>query len=401
MNHAKQSSILLYVYVFFSRFISVIPYYALFLQNIKHFNSSQILIFFSLYGIGNMAFEIPTGVIADKYGVKLSIVVGHIFRFLSIVVLLLSSNFFMVLVSQLILACGDSLLSGSEDTYFFSFYHNNENYFNKRNYSFEVFISKLHSLNWFGVASSFFIGSLCAYFGLLIPFIQTAIIYAICILVAMLFPTVRYDQQNKNMKSPFTLVFKEIIHSRELMSWVLVSVIINTSLSVVYLLIQPLMNEYHFAGSLNGVIFGLTTILASVGAYMQPKFFSQKNTRQSFSIILLFFLLIISTAAITINKNFVMFIFLFSAFRFIFGMFSPLLSARTNMLIKSNSYRTTIISAISLLGGIVQAALLIIVAGVGRNDIHIKFIFVIAFMFTEMLFIFYLNSRIKIKENIY
>lgn len=185
------------------------------------------------------------------------------------------------------------------------------------------------------------------------------------------------------------------------MSWVLVSVMINTSLSVVYLLIQPLMNEYHFAGDLNGVIFGLTTILASVGAYMQPKIFSKKNTRQSFSIMLLFALLIISTVAITINKNFLIFIFLFSVFRFIFGMFSPLLSARTNMLIKSNSYRTTIISAISLVGGIVQAALLIIAASIGGNDIHLKFIFVIAFMLTEMFFIFYLNNRIKMKKNIY
>ncbi len=50
----RKSFFVLAAYMFFCRFIPVIPYYALFLQQVKRFETSQILVLFSLYGIGVM-----------------------------------------------------------------------------------------------------------------------------------------------------------------------------------------------------------------------------------------------------------------------------------------------------------------------------------------------------------
>ena len=73
----RKSFFVLAAYMFFCRFIPVIPYYALFLQQVKRFETSQVLVFFSLYGIGVMLFEIPCGFFADRYGIKSSIIAGH------------------------------------------------------------------------------------------------------------------------------------------------------------------------------------------------------------------------------------------------------------------------------------------------------------------------------------
>lgn len=159
-----------HIYCFLSKFIPVIPYYALFLEKSKQFNTPQVLVFFSLYGIGLMLFEIPCGIVADKYGVRFSIILGHIFRLFSILLLIYANHYIVIFFTQLILACADALLSGSEETYFFSFYRDNESVFTQRSYSFDKFTAKLHSINWFGIACSFFTGTICAYFGILFIF---------------------------------------------------------------------------------------------------------------------------------------------------------------------------------------------------------------------------------------
>ena len=391
----RKSLFIVTAYMFFCKFIPVIPYYALFLQQAKRFETSQVLVFFSLYGIGVMLFEIPCGFFADRYGVKSSIVTGHLFRLLSIIILIFSQYYEAILLTQLVLACGDALISGSEETYFFSFYHDNEQIFTEKKYSFEVFTAKLHSINWFGIALSFFTGSLCAYFTLIVPFTVTAGIYFLCIILSFLLRTVTYDKKENRKRILVMPVLHEIIHSKKLLSWALIVTLVGNSLSVAYLLIQPMMNEYRFSGTVNGALFGCATLCASCGAYFESVVFSQSERRRNIGILALFFALIICSILIAYNTSFILFFILFCLFRFIFGMFSPLLAARTNRLISTNTYRTAIISILSLASGIVQATLLLVTAHIGKASVAAKFTFLNAFMGIAFIVICYILLRTR------
>ena len=123
--------------------------------------------------------------------------------------------------------------------------------------------------------------------------------------------------------------------------------------------------------------------------------FSQSERRRNIGILALFFALIICSILIAYNTSFILFFILFCLFRFIFGMFSPLLAARTNRLISTNTYRTAIISILSLASGIVQATLLLVTAHIGKASVAAKFTFLNAFMGIAFIVICYILLRTR------
>lgn len=241
-----------------------------------------------------------------------------------------------------------------------------------------------------------------------IPFIITACTYSVCIMIAILFPPITYDKDVRAKKEPLLAVIKEIKSSPQLAAWGCVSVMIGSSLSVVYMLIQPLMNEYHFSGILNGVLFGGATLCAACGSYVYPFIFRQAKSdyRQNIGILFLFIMLILCTVLITYNMEFLFFIAYFCLFRFIFGMFSPIIAAKTQRMIHCDTYRTTIVSLFSLATGIMQASLLFAAAGIPKLvtkmynsfwykliNIKVQFTFIHIIMCIELLGILYLFLR--------
>jgi MFS family permease len=378
----KKHLVVIALYTFFSCFISAIPFYALYLKNVKGCTVSQILLFFSVYTLGGFIFEIPTGLIADKFGVKVSITCGHSIRLASVIILIVSSKYIGVLSSQFILALGDSLISGSSDTYFISFYKESEKCLSKKNYSYEKFIARLSALNWMGIASAFFLGSFCAFYNILSPFILTGFSYFLCFILSLQFAPVAYDK--RKYSGSIRDAITTIRHSRKLLIWIPISVLISVSLSTMYLMIQPLMNDYGFSGFQNGIIYGLTTLCAVFGSYIEPVLFNKKiNINIMMS--LLFVMLICCAFIFGHNHTFVIFIVIFCIFRFIYGTYSPLLSAKTNLLITTESSRTTVLNIISLYGSLIQTGMLQIIAIAGHNDITTKFTLLSLCMCIELI----------------
>lgn len=75
----------------------------------------QIGLLESIYHIFSLTFEMPTGMIADRFGRKFSRVLGRIATFSACILMIASDNFFMFTVAFLFTALGNNLESGAGD----------------------------------------------------------------------------------------------------------------------------------------------------------------------------------------------------------------------------------------------------------------------------------------------
>ncbi|PLW80563.1 hypothetical protein C0585_01900 [Candidatus Woesearchaeota archaeon] len=82
-------------------------------------NFKQIFFLQAIYSIAVFLFEIPTGVLADKYSRKLSIILGTICYATAMIIFAFSTNYYFYIFSELIGAFGFTLMSGADSAIFY------------------------------------------------------------------------------------------------------------------------------------------------------------------------------------------------------------------------------------------------------------------------------------------
>ncbi len=356
--------IALILYSFFQRFLPYMPFVATFLSKEKNLGNSQIVVFLAVYSIGVFLLEVPTGVIADRFSNKLSMLLGSFSLLIAMLLVLFTKNIVFLYLSQFLCALGDSLNSGSSETYSFAFFESNKSHYEKKSINYEKFVSLLQSLMWTGLTLSFLLSSLFIGFGYYIPYYLTLTGFAINLLCVFVLPncekkssTFNFSDSSVKEKSSLKSALKEIFFSKQILFYLIVSAITSALVSSVYLLLQPLMNERGFSGFSNGFLYAGATVFASLGSYIQPVISSIFKTKQKL-FTFLFFICILLVIGFGLVNNFICFIVLFCVFRIVNGLFSPLLISILNLSLKDSKNHTTILSLTSLLSNAFQSVLL-------------------------------------------
>lgn len=101
------------------------PILIIFLQA-NHLSFQQIFWVFTIGSILSLIIEIPTGVFADLYGKRKSIIISKFTIFASFVVFGFSSNFWMFVLAQSLYELGNSFRSGTETAFTFDYIHENK-----------------------------------------------------------------------------------------------------------------------------------------------------------------------------------------------------------------------------------------------------------------------------------
>ena len=89
------------------------PIIVLFFQE-NGLSMKEILLLQSLFSIGVVLFEIPSGYFSDVVGRKTTIVLGCIFGFLGLLTYSFSYGFIGFLIAELLLGLGTSFISGTD-----------------------------------------------------------------------------------------------------------------------------------------------------------------------------------------------------------------------------------------------------------------------------------------------
>lgn len=109
-----------YLASFLKNQIYFVPVIVLFFQDLG-LNYSQIFWIFTIGAAFSFLIEIPTGLFADLYGQRKSIIISKFLIFVSFIAFGFAQNFIMLLVANLIYELGKSFRSGTETAYVFNF----------------------------------------------------------------------------------------------------------------------------------------------------------------------------------------------------------------------------------------------------------------------------------------
>lgn len=109
-----------YLASFLKNQIYFVPIIVLFFQDLN-LNYTQIFWIFTIGAAFSFLVEIPTGVIADIYGNRRSIIWSKFFIFISFVFFGFAFNFWSLLIANLIYELGKSFRSGTETAYVYNY----------------------------------------------------------------------------------------------------------------------------------------------------------------------------------------------------------------------------------------------------------------------------------------
>jgi MFS family permease len=112
-NQLKTNIKKYYLFQAFNSLAFFSPVIVLFWQS-KGLDMAQILTLQSIYAIGALLLELPTGGFADHFGKKMSLVFGALFFTLGLFWYGISSNFWQFVVGELTTALGISFISGAD-----------------------------------------------------------------------------------------------------------------------------------------------------------------------------------------------------------------------------------------------------------------------------------------------
>ena len=134
----------------------VLAFYTLYFVWIG-FSFLEIALLWTVRSIIGMIFEIPTGAIADKYGKKISVILGFLLKWVVLLFIPLSHKFYVIAILMGFDALFETLISGADRAWVVDMLHENDEtltdtYFLRRRFFINIGAVASPMIAWFVVA---------------------------------------------------------------------------------------------------------------------------------------------------------------------------------------------------------------------------------------------------------
>lgn len=261
----KRNISLIYIHTFLSTFILYYICDTLFYIE-RGLTSSNYISFVSIAFLIKLIFEIPFGIIADKYNKKIILILSNLLFITSTVIFIYSHNYFTFLIAIIINAINNSLSSGIVNSILYDSTKDKRN-FNKTLFynSFFYNISYMFAMMIGGYIGQK-LGLVYTYYFTLIPFIFDFII--------LLTIKINAKQKNKNSSNSILILkngIKEIQNNSYISKLMIKSAIIFSGIK----LIEESHPEYSANIGISVFIIGIYTslilVFCIIGSYIGSK----------------------------------------------------------------------------------------------------------------------------------
>lgn len=334
------------------------PIFASFFQTSHGFSASQFTTLFACGSLATFLFEIPTGLLGDKIGERESLIIGSGLTAIS-TLLFLTGNTSLIYIGEFIFGMGSTFFSGPFDAILF---HYSKSLNGPEDYS--KIVSKSYSLQWLALCISFLGCSLLSQLGnLAVPFYATLIANILTLVSAFFLPKIKKNRKN-NPLAILSSAVKALGKNRALRNICLLNACFTTVLVCGYQLLQPYLAVSDLHTSYNGFVYCIAALLASCGSFCFDKV--QKIPISKKTVLGICLLLILCCyCGLAMTNNVLLVVVLICAYRFIWGITSPLFSYTVNKCIQSDEYRDTVFSFISLISNLMVSVFLAIIGVIG------------------------------------
>ena len=329
MKKTTKLKLAYYIFKIFSDFIFIYPYYALMMreQGITDSGYSTLMI---IWVLPIFIFEVPSGIIADKYNRKAVIVVGQLIRSFGYLTWVLKPDFIGFAIGFICWGLASTLRSGALEALIYDnlLAINQEDQFSKIE-SKSIFFKTI-SIAIVTLLSSYLID-----YGFELLIYLSLISLLICILAILTIKDHRLEDECSVKNKSFIAIFKE--GSRDLFQDK--ALVFLTVLGVVFM-ISGMLDEYWgllledlgYSYSVIGKIILIIMIVESSTMLLIPKFENNKN----FS----FFILIGGLLLLSTAFNGIIVIVCFIIFNSFFKLYENVISIRFQKTIDSGARAT-------------------------------------------------------------
>ena len=338
--------------------------YALRLINEFGFNNQELMSLELIFCLSSLLFEIPTGVIADKFGYKNSIVLGSFFWLLSTVICIQGNTYNTLVVSELVAALAFAFISGTLDAWLGTRFENDfkfEEYKRKSNHECRILMLILT------VSSGF----ITQYFGYSIPYYIAIGMFLVALTLSLWLQNSKVTKLKKETKVKDSIKF--YLSNSKLISLALMGMANTLCLTPIFMLWTPLFTkDLGYSQSWVGIIAGLLTVASLMGGHLELKLKNKlsKNSMKSEIIFEILMGLIIVFLSINLQHNIVIIISIFMFFEIIMQAHIQFITLYSNSFWRGRKDEATISSIHSFIirvGGAIGSLIMGICAdAIGR-----------------------------------
>lgn len=317
-------------------FSLIMPVVVLFYQE-NGLSMTQIFWLKSIYSIGMLVFEIPSGYFGDVWGRKKTLVLGSILTFIGFSAYGFHGGFWMFALAEFLLGIGQSFISGADSALLFDTLQSQ-----KRDKEYLKYEGKVTSVGNFSEAIAGVLGGLLALISLRTPFIAQAAFASLAIpaSLTLLEPPIHMGNRTIGFRDIVRVVKTALFKNRDLSFAILLSSVIGAATLTYAWFVQPFFIEVGIPVALFGFLWtalNLTVGVSSLWSHRTAQLFGRRNT---------YLLIIVSTfAGFILTGSFVSIYALPILFAFYIsrGIATPLLKEQIHILIDSD-VRATILS---------------------------------------------------------
>jgi MFS family permease len=334
-----------YWFSFLNELMFIIPVIVLFWQE-NGLSLTEIMFLQSLFAISIVILEVPTGVVADKWGRKESLVLGALFLMLGSLVYALGSNFWQFAGAEFVWAIGVTFVSGADSAFVYDSLKQE-----KKEKDFKKVFGNSKSFGYLAAGLASIIGGFVAVYSLRLNWWLEVGVIGLGFLVALSFIEPKHFKKIEKKKHYLKHTmesFSETFRNRPLLFLVLFHALFASISRISLWFYQPYMVE----SGLNIVYFGIVWASFSFFAIGGSKFAHNLEAKlgQRGSLWLIIFSMIGSVLLMS-HWFFIFGISFIFIQQFVRGFGPPVLQDYTHNLLSSDK-RATLLSIQSLVGAL-------------------------------------------------
>ena len=339
-----------YLANFFKEWMFIIPIIVLFWQA-NGLSLTQIMILQALFAISIVVFEVPTGVVADRWGRKQSMIFGAFFLIVGALIYSFGHNFTQFFIAEFTWGIGACFFSGADQALVYDSLKQN-----KKEKDFKKVLGNAKSWGFFAAGLSGIIGGFVAS-GISMRFnwVLTSLgMFFLLFTVLSYKEPKHYEKIQKKTYWKHTLEsFKEAFNNKDILFLLLFYSFLAVISRISLWFYQPYLQQSGWNIAYFGIIWASFTLFAIIGSKSANKVESFLGVSKS-----LWLMIILSTVSIIFMSYwFVLFGVLFIYMQqYLRGFIGPVLGDYTNKNLSSEK-RATLLSIQSFSGNLLFAIL--------------------------------------------
>lgn len=336
-SNSKKNLNLILSLQFFSALYFIKIIHTLYYQN-KGISLAYLGIILGSYQLSKIIFEIPTGIIADKYGRRISIAIGFICMQIFLILTLFSNRFGIFIIAAIFQGIGATFISGADAALLIDTLIEEKKEEDISKYSGLRQVLFYYALSF----SALFGGFFTKYFKYDLLYFAQVIAYSIPLILLYFIKEPAYNKSTEKNKLKFSNVYKYVKTNNIVMYLILVYMMIG----VAFIPIDSYYSNYLIRNGIKenftGIIMFFQQVLGAFAVYKIITKLKLKSDEKKINLIKIFpILMMISLAIAFFSTNMIVGILIYFIGQMLFILVNPLIFEITQKNINSE-FRATI-----------------------------------------------------------